>query len=200
MRPIINLIGKRFGRLVVLKYSEKKLDGTMWQCICDCGTLKIISGHALRRKLTKSCGCLQKELLKKRSKTHGMWGSPEYNSWHDMHQRCDNPKRKYYKNYGGRGIKICKKWESFEQFYKDIGPRPDIKYTLERINNNGDYKPSNCRWATRAEQSSNMRNNIVFNIDNKTLTLSQISRKYNIHYETLRGRLRRGLTIKEALT
>jgi hypothetical protein len=164
----LELEGQRFGRLVV-----KRLDGFRkryfwWHCLCDCGNTKSVRGSRLVSGTTRSCGCLQKELTSKRAKeaggkyslihgatSHGRW-TPEYVSWYAMRQRVNNPNHEHFKYYGGRGIRICKRWEKFENFLADMGPRPK-GYTLERKRNNGNYTPSNCHWATWKEQQNNKR-------------------------------------------
>lgn len=121
-----------------------------WLCRCKCGLEKsvqkgdVISGKSKR---CKSCGAT----------THGKWNTPEYNSWHSMVSRCTNPKDPAYKNYGGRGIKVCGRWMDIANFIEDMGKRPSLEYSLDRINNNGNYEKSNCRWATDKEQSNNRR-------------------------------------------
>jgi hypothetical protein len=119
---------------------------------CECGVIKTIDYYSLKNGLTKSCGCDKKPNLK-----HSLSKSREYNSWNGMKIRCNNTNHKQYKDYGGRGITVCPEWlNSFEQFYKDMGPRP-IGKTLDRINNNKGYEPSNCKWSTYSEQAKNKR-------------------------------------------
>lgn len=155
-RPIIDISGKKFNMLkaMSLAYVNK---GAYWNFVCDCGKKKIIRGSSVRDGNIKSCGCLnykQKHGHAKRS--HKNKGTRTYYSWLSMRNRCINKNLKAFKNYGGRGIKVCKRWDKFENFLKDMGECPE-DLTLDRIDVNGDYKPSNCRWTTVANQSRNRR-------------------------------------------
>ncbi len=198
MAKLINLIGKKFGRLVVIKRMDNnKQRQSMWLCVCDCGNEKIILGYNLKNSNTKSCGCLQIEKVTK----HGYSTSKTYNSWRHMIQRCADLNHKFYHNYGGRGITVCKKWLKFENFLEDMGEPPSAKHSIDRINNNGNYCKSNCRWATRKEQVSDMRNNLYFTYKNKTQLLIEWSEETGIPYSTLWQRIYRlGWSIEKALT
>jgi len=157
-KDFIDLTGARFGRLFVLGYIGKSSHrASMWLCRCDCGKEKVIVGKSLRNKETASCGCLHKDQLSERLKTHGLSHTSEYRIWHGMIRRCEDEKHAAYKYYGGRGISVCKRWKSFENFYDDMGARPSNKYTIERVNNNKGYNFGNCMWATRTEQQRNKR-------------------------------------------
>lgn len=183
----LELTGQRFGRLVVVSDAGIEKGRHYWDCICDCGiTMRVYTGH-LRNGHTKSCGCFKRDLTIKRSMKHGQdrrgLATAEYTSWSRMIQRCNNPKRKDYKNYGGRGIKVCGRWldreHGFENFLADMGLRPPGK-SLDRVNNEGDYKPSNCRWATREEQNNNTRQNCWLEYGGEVLTLTQWACKLGV--------------------
>ena len=153
MAKIKNLTGQRFGKLVVINQSNERKKGRVcWYCKCDCGGEIITQGRYLQSGGTKSCGCLLKEKVTK----HGLGKSRAYSSWHDMLRRCYNPKNHNYEYYGEKGIKVCERWWSFENFYEDMGEKPE-GFTLERINNNKDYFPDNCRWASWKDQMQNRR-------------------------------------------
>lgn len=161
----LKLIGRRSGRLVVLSYKGMKKSGyvrhSMWLCKCDCGGKKIIRGSRLDGS-TRSCGCLNKEISQRMASTinyrHGKSGSKEHRAWLYMRRRCYQRTHRSYKNYGGRGIRVCKRWlNNFNNFFADVGPAPSRKHSIDRMRNNEDYKPSNVRWATRKQQDLNRR-------------------------------------------
>lgn len=203
----IDLTGRRFGRLVVESFAGCRLIGPsqtsnrQWLCRCDCGNVAVLLACNLGGKGTLSCGCLQKEMASQHNSTHGMVRSPEFNVWVRMRQRCTNPKSKDYPNYGGRGITVCERWmESFENFFTDMGLRPSSAYTLDRIDNSGNYGPGNCRWATRREQNLNTRQNRFLTYKGRTLTTSEWADVIGLPRKILHKRVHRGWSVERILT
>jgi hypothetical protein len=158
MSTLVDRTGQKFGRWIVLGRAD--ISGAVhWKCRCECGTEKSIRGNDLHSSSSKSCGCWRKELFVASSTKHGACFTPEYNSWAAMKDRCNNQNDKDYHRYGGRGISVCKRWlNSFENFFADMGLKPSPKHTLDRYpNNDGNYKPTNCRWATSKQQAATRR-------------------------------------------
>jgi hypothetical protein len=195
-RTFKDITGQKFGRLTVLILDTKQGAEThVWKCRCDCGSITHAQGSALRGGRWKSCGCLQIESATK----HGMGGTPTYESWKKMKYRCLSPSDAVYDRYGGRGIKVCKRWLSFENFLADMGEKPK-GLSLDRIDNDGDYKPSNCRWASFRTQNNNRRSSRILTIDGETKTVTQWIGKSGLSKDTVWGRLRTGWDPKAAIS
>lgn len=190
-----DLTGKRFGFLIVRAFSHSdKKRRSIWTCKCKCGKETKVRKCSLISGRTKSCGCFNIES----SQTHGMKKTKVYKVWDSMKQRCNNKNHKQYKNYGGKGIKFCKKWEKFENFYSDMGEPNGL--TLDRINNDGDYKPSNCRWVSSKVQNNNTSRNVRIIFNSEKRTLAEWSEKVDIPYSTLYDRYKRNWNIKDMLS
>ena len=206
MRKIEIKKGERFSRLVVIKETKRWIDSCGKQrrkflCKCDCGTEKEIKLTHLLNAKTASCGCLQREAIKKIggwNKTTGLSTSRTYDIWSGMRSRCDNPKNHAYHLYGAKGINYCKKWSSFEGFLEDMGESPS-GLTLDRVDGTRGYCKENCRWADWYTQANNKCNNRIINYKGVDYTLAQLSRKVKMKKETLQARLRRGWSIEESV-
>jgi hypothetical protein len=185
----IPMVGKRFGRLVVLEEAGRLGSFLAFNCQCDCGNTVVVRGPSLRSKNTTSCGCLQKEVVGNLNKTHGMCQSTEYRIWSNMLSRCTNPNVGCYERYGGKGITVSEDWKAFEQFYADMGERPKGK-TLDRIDSDGPYSKENCRWATIAEQNRNTRRTQLVTYDGRTMCLKDWAEELQMPYKTLHKRIR----------
>lgn len=188
--PTEDLTGQRYFRLLVKRQVPKaRIErSTVWLCICDCGAEKVTSSQRLKSGHAKSCGCLNREV--QRQIRHGMAYTGTWAAWKDMKARCSNTKKVNYAIYGGRGIRVCAQWESFDGFLADMGRRPDGK-SLGRRNTDGNYEPGNAYWATKAEQGRGTRRNRFIEIDGRTQTISEWAREYGIHRSTMRLRLAR---------
>ena len=155
-RNAVELTGHIFGRLTVLQRVKNSAVGAArWLVRCDCGTLKEVRGSTLTAGSSNSCGCLARELTSKRVKTHGMTNTFEHNVWLAMKRRCTDPKHPRYHRYGARGIQVCTRWENFENFFADMGVCPFTQGSIERVDNNKGYEPSNCVWLLKNQQSKN---------------------------------------------
>ena len=192
-----DLAGQKFGRLTVLgldRVDEKQI--ARWNCQCDCGMFALsVRGWSLVNGTTISCGCAQREAVSRLRLKHGEsvgQKSAEYNAWASMLARCGNPKSPAYKNYGGRGISVSPEWLVFENFLADMGRRPSSDHSIDREKNDLGYSKANCRWATRAQQTRNMRRNQIIKTPAGEMVITDAAAKFGLTLSTLRGRLRRG--------
>lgn len=188
-----DLIGQRFVRLVVMYRAENTTGGkAQWFCACDCGQSAVVSTDKLRRNNTRSCGCLKRELaaanMRRLVFRHGLGRTRSYGTWGNMMERCFDQRDGKYRDYGARGITVCERWRNFENFYADMGERPK-GLTIERIANDGNYEPGNCRWATPKEQANNTRRNRRISFGGETLTLTEWSQRLGISPSTLHAAL-----------
>lgn len=199
MPDAINYIaGHRFGSLVYISDVPVEKGRRKGHFLCDCGNEVVLRLNSVQTGNTSSCGCIRK----RNAVTHGKSGSPAYRSWKAMLARCYNPNFSKYQEYGARGITVCERWRhSFENFFADMGDRPP-QMTIDRHPNvNGNYEPSNCRWATAKEQSNNLRRNVIIEFDGRSMTLAQWSEETGIDYSCLFYRFQRGSwTAEEILT
>lgn len=195
----LSLVGKRFSRLTVVKEAgpnkHKKFE---WYCTCDCGNTIRVASSSLTTGNTKSCGCLNTDRVREVTITHGHTingrVSKEFVCWCNIRARCYNPENSHYYLYGARGIKVCDRWlESFENFIEDMGPAPSNKHSIDRYPNvNGDYEPSNCRWATAKEQNYNKRNTVILEASGISMPQEEWARRWNISSARIINRLKSG--------
>lgn len=199
MGAFIDITGQIFGRLTPVEFIRGSIGNkAKWRCICVCGNECYVGSNKLTSGWTKSCGCIWLEEVCGSNKTHGLINTPEYRAWAGAKDRCYNKNALNYKDYGGRGIKMCSSWlgvNGFYNFIKDMGNRTTNKHSLDRINNNKGYSKENCRWATRTEQARNRRSNILIEKDGVILTITEWAIKLNIEVATLWARHKRGMPI-----
>lgn len=201
MSKMTDIAGEKFNSLTAIKYVGKNKHGQpMYEFICDCGKTIITRVSYVKIGHTKSCGCLKIKNTKIANTIHGQARNEnttrEYVAWQEMKKRCTNKELKAYKDYGGRGISVCEKWlNSFEEFYKDMGSRPSKYHSLDRIDNNGNYEPNNCRWATKIEQASNCRSNHWIEYNNEKHTIAQWSRIFETKPNTIIDRVRKNIPL-----
>ena len=193
-----NIAGSKFGRLTVVARVGTRRGSVLWRCSCECGKIKDIVSYSLMRGLSLSCGCLQVEATRQSKKTHGMRHSPTYKVWDAMNQRCRNPNHLYYSRYGGRGIDVCPRWRTFENFLSDMAEKPE-GMTIERVNNDLGYSPENCVWSTPAIQSRNKSNNVVLEFNGERRCLTDWVGFNGLTRSAIRGRLKRGWSVSRTL-
>ena len=188
---------ERYGYLITVSVASKMKNGAIkWLCNCDCGQQREVLASNLVRGHTTSCGCRMTALATK----HGLSRTPEYRAWINMKTRCNDPNTSEWHRYGGRGITICERWAEFNNFLADMGPRPRPGYSVDRVNFDGNYEPSNCRWADSKTQCRNMSVNRIVEINGKEMTLAEAVEITGVKYNTILYRLKRGWPVERALT
>lgn len=207
---LLDMTGMTFGRLTVIGHGgihvhPKGTRSHLWECKCSCGLISKKTRSNLLSGNCNSCGCLAKELLAKRRRTHGesqgRTRSREYGIYLAMKQRCRNSEQKSFSHYGGRGITICEKWmKSFKSFLDDMGRCPSPDHSIDRVDNNGNYEPGNCRWATQTEQMRNQAKNRILEFNGLSKCVAEWAEITGLHVNTIKFRLRSGWPIEEVLT
>lgn len=197
-----NLIGQRFGRLLVVSETDRVVaNRRRYLCQCDCGKSRIVYPASLTRtdRPTESCGCIRIERVVSSTKTHGRYQDRTYGIWEGIIQRCTNPNCTHFDYYGGRGITVCDRWRSFTNFIADMGEPTTATHTIDRIDTNKGYEPSNCRWATREEQQKNRRNARLITFEGRIETAHMWSKILGIPSRTIFNRIAKGLPPEEVL-
>lgn len=194
------MIGERYGKLTVIESAgTNKHQKRLWLCRCDCGKKTTVATGTLRSGLTKSCGCMQTSGIAGAQATHRMSRTRVYNIWIGLRDRCNNPKNADYATYGGRGISYDKRWDTFTNFYADMG-EPPPNYSIDRIENDGNYSKANCRWASALIQARNSSQATPVTIGGRTMLLMDWANEVGISPGAMTGRIKRGWTIEEAVT
>jgi hypothetical protein len=202
-RNALDIAGQKFNYLLaVSKTGERSGKHVVWEFLCDCGRNHRSTATDVKRGTTKSCGCMQGKIVSKIKTTHGATKNYKqtrtYMIWCGMKKRCSNPNTKHYENYGGRGIKVCERWNSFENFLTDMGDAP-LGLSIDRIDNNGNYEPSNCRWATGKEQGANRRSTVLISAGGETKCVTEWALTVGISQGALWRRLKNGMPEEEAI-
>lgn len=195
MRAIQDMTGRRFGRLVATAPSARTDHRTRWKCLCDCGREIVIRADVLRSGAANSCGCARGNFLSQSNRRHGHSATPTYQVWINIVRRCTKPNVKFYRHYGGRGIRVCDRWLKFENFLEDMGVRPE-GLSIERIDNNGHYEPGNCRWASSKEQARNRRGTRFILLHGERLPLTAAAERMGVSPHSLRAKIRRGQPVE----
>jgi len=200
----IDMRGKKIGRLTVVKEANErsKEKRVCWTCQCKCGNIIDVDGKSLRNGNTKSCGCLQKDRASQSNRTHGLRQTRLYNIYADMKRRCEQQSRKAYPRYGGRGITVCEEWrEDFQAFYDwAMANGYEVGLQIDRIDNDGNYEPENCRWVTARENNNNRRDNVKITINGEEHTIAEWERIYGLKKYRLNRAISRGVDVKRYLS
>lgn len=200
--------GQKYGRLTIIELDHMKTytnhNGKVpyVKCLCDCGNITIVSLPSIKAGNSASCGCFNKELASKRSKTHGLSKTTEYSIYIDIKKRCYTKTSTHYKDYGGRGITICQEWlDDFMNFYNDMGEKPGDEYSIDRIDNNGNYSKENCKWSTQSQQCRNRRSSVKLEFNGVTKNLIDWAEELGFSYDLLWDRIfAQKWSIEKALT
>ena len=198
----INLEGQRFGRWTVLEFAGRQKKKVMWFCRCDCGTISTCASAHLRNGLSRSCGCYKDEVIGSLNRTHGFSKTGTYRIWKAMRDRCNREGSIQYRDYGGRGIKVCERWNSYENFLADMGERPSRKHSIDRYPDiDGNYEPGNCRWATVTDQARHKRSSRMLEFRGETRCLAEWAEITGISEKVIGARLRvLNWTVEQALS
>lgn len=201
MATYIDLSGKKIGALTIFKRAGSAPSGeALWECQCDCGIACIKTSSSIKENHEPSCGCLKGFKISKCMVRHGRTRSPEYVSWCGMKARCLNSNEPGFHRYGGRGIQICERWKnSFENFLTDMGEKPSPSHSIDRIDVDGNYEPSNCRWATKTEQSRNQRSNRLIEYNGSMIHISVLAKQACVSRPVFCRRINNGWTVEESL-
>lgn len=186
----IDIAGQKFGRWTVVSRAH----GASWDCVCDCGTRRVVTGSSLKLGTSPSCGCLSRE----RSTKHGMERTQIYNTWAQMLARCNNPKSTSYPRYGAKGIKVCVRWHDFRSFYADMGDKAEGQ-TLDRIDGSKGYEPGNVRWANKKEQARNRTSTKFLMWEGKPTPMAEVAERAGIKRKVLENRIRLGMSVEDAV-
>lgn len=193
-----NCIGEKFGFVTILAFVELRYGVSYWRMRCDCGKEFVGQKKKNASKIGRSCGCMNKVSVIATHRRHGMSETNTYRAWQKMRERCVSVRSKSFPDYGGRGISVCQRWQTFDNFLADMGPCPP-RMSIERIDNDGNYESGNCRWATLAEQARNKRRTVRLVLNGKAMCLSEAARVTGLDPSTVQRRLRRGWTPEQAV-
>lgn len=201
MKRSIDISGQVFGDWTVIEYSHNSPDrSALWLCKCICGEERAVRGVNLRHGRSTGCGCSADGRFSKKQTSHNKSTTTEYRVWKMMKHRCSGESYPQYADYGGRGISVCQRWQdSFEAFLKDMGPRPSMKHTLDRVDNDGDYTPDNCRWATRDIQNRNNRRSNIITFNGESMNVTDWAFRLGVTQHAMQWRLR-NWPLERALT